>query len=150
MVSPKLLNMNNSTNLYSITSILIYIYPHKTRKDVHNIKPVREQGINPMRHYSSRYKNKRRQGQDFLGHWLQLQGSPFEISGEYPITGNKRASKIPKEPVIWAGKKQNPATRVESPEEIERSITSSISHRKYIKGTPKSKLLETVQIGHGW
>ena len=42
-----------------------------------------------MRSSSSQENNTKRQGQDFLVHCLQLQGSPSENLGESPKTGNK-------------------------------------------------------------
>ena len=142
----KWLNTKNSTNLSSIDYIIISLSSKKTRKYGHHSKPTREQGRNPMRFFLSRDENNRRQGQDFLGHHFQSQGIPSKNFGEYPKTGNKGTIKIPTEPTRWAennrtcqtsGQSQNPAIRVESPEDIERSITSSRSHGKYTEGTPK-------------
>ena len=41
----------------------------------------------------SQYDNNRREGKDFLGYCLQLQGSLSKNFREYPITGNKGKSK---------------------------------------------------------
>ena len=51
-----------------------------------------------MRPSSSRDDDNRRQGQDFLGHRLQSQGSPSENFGESRRTGNEGTSKSPTKP----------------------------------------------------
>ena len=89
MVSQKLLNMNNSINLSSITSILISLSSHNLMKDSHLSKPVGEKGKNPTRPSSSQDYNTGREVQYFLGHLLQFQVIPFESFRESPRTWNK-------------------------------------------------------------
>ena len=119
------------------------------RKDGHQNNPSESKEENLMRPSSSRDDHNRRQGQDFLGRRLQLQGSPFNNFGESLIIYNKGTSKIPAELLQTSRNNKNTDDKSVDPQGIRAVKCEQLSWTKYFEENLKSGYFETLQIRCG-
>ena len=111
------------------------------------VSPSESTEENLMRPSSSRGDNNRRQGQDFLGYRLQLQGSPSENLGESPRTGNKGTSNIPTKPPDERTTIKIRLQERRPPRNSGGKTRAAPSDKRHLRN-PKSGIIETIQIGH--
>ena len=120
-------------------------------KDRCQIKTVEEQEEEPKRPSLSQYDPNRRQRQKFQGHCLQSQAFLSKNFGTPVITGDWGTIKGPPEPRQTGGQKTRTWRQDRKPLRILGGlIQATLTDKRDIEGTLKSRFLQTVQVEHGW
>ena len=150
MVNQKWLNTTNSTDLYSVTSILIY--PHHIKGWNKAVKISRRRASKNIPWYLLRHKTMITKGRDKTSLDISCCCKAVHLR-TLEIPCNKQGTtdyKSPTKPRQMRRNNKNTGYKSGDPQGNQAVKCEHISQTKDFEGTPKSGSLEIVQIRNGW